>query len=101
MTGKRVTNDRVCNIHHMVDGKLARMEDFRGEPKVAPKLPAIHHAVVSREVVFDKAKSCVRCALCMLMCCSLGRWQLSNGLQFHVIACPADPRQIIAANQPD
>ena len=35
VTGKRVRDDRVCNIHHIVDGKLARMEDFRGEPACA------------------------------------------------------------------
>jgi hypothetical protein len=35
VTGKRVRDDRVCNIHHFLDGKLARMEDFRGEPACA------------------------------------------------------------------
>lgn len=42
VTGKRIQDDRVCNIHHMVDGKLARMKDFRGESACAI-LPAFYY----------------------------------------------------------
>jgi hypothetical protein len=55
MTGKSIKDHRVCNIHHMVEGRLARMEDFAGELRLAPA---------------STAKGCLMLSIAMLLSAS-------------------------------
>ena len=101
-TSKRTKDDRVCNIHHFVDGKLARMEDFRGMPFRADR-PAVHflvywspaeahlHQCLARlpQPCTAYANTCARDSSLAITCMT------------YVSTCAADPRQIIAANQAD